>query len=128
MERHFTGRTISLTSAVGMASQIVIARLQSIGGVDAGAPGQKFYDHATASVLQWLRGKPTGDDQITSLSFAYTVQGMPESVQEETPVVGERYILFLTGTPGNWTASKILLADEKQTKSVMQELGIRLDQ
>jgi hypothetical protein len=122
MEEHFTGRSLSLEDAIGIADQIVVGRLTETGSADPGAPGQAYYDHAAAEIVQWLHGEPRREKRPTSISFAYTVQTLPPAAKEAAPAVGQMYIFFLSERSGIIRAVKILPAGEEHVAKVEQAL------
>jgi len=123
MEEYFTGRSIELESAAATASRIVVGKLVNAGQPDAGAPGQTYYDNANAEIVRWLYGAPREPERPKTVSFAYTVQKLPAAATEQSPAVGQTYILFLTERAGGtMRAAKILPAEEKHLRAVERAL------
>jgi hypothetical protein len=122
MTEYFTGRSISLEDAVTMADQIIVGRLVETGHADVGAPGQTYYDHAAAEIARWLSGAPPLSKRPHSVTFAYTVQSIPQEEREIAPAVGETYILFLKDEQGAPRAIKILPGDQPNVTKVEQLL------
>jgi hypothetical protein len=116
MTEYFTGRSITLEAAVGMADQIIVGRLVETGQADVGAPGQTYYDHAAAEVVRWLSGAPPKRPQ--SVTFAYTVQGLPQEKREIAPTAGQTYIFFLKAEQDASRAIKILPGDQHNITEV----------
>lgn len=123
MEEYFTGRSIVLESAAATASQIVVGKLVNTGQPDPGAPGQTYYDNASAEIVRWLHGAPRESERPRTVSFAYTVQKLPAAAAEQGPAVGRTYILFLTErVGGTMRAVKILPAEERHLRAVERAL------
>lgn len=118
MTEYFTGRSITLEAAVGMADQIIVGRLVETGQADVGAPGQTYYDHASAEVVRWLAGAPPLSKRPQSVTFAYTVQGLPQEKRESAPAVGQTYIFFFKDEQGTSRAIKILPGDQPNITKV----------
>jgi hypothetical protein len=124
MEELLTGRSIELESATTAANKIVVATLSNAGEPDAGAPGQSYYENASADVVRWLHGPPEESERPKVVTFAYTVQKLPEAAAEQTPAVGRTYLLFLVDRAGSSPrAIKLLPADEKHVRAVERALS-----
>jgi hypothetical protein len=122
MEHQLSGRSIDLQRAADDADMIVIGRFQTPGMEDAGGPGQAFWSDAEVEVDAWLR--PNVADR-RHLTVSYTVQRLPPTVAEQTPRLGQPYILFVVDTRGALRAMKILEANEASERAARTMLGHR---
>ena len=67
------------------------------------APGQTYYQSTQAVVTRVLAGDARGP-----ITFSVKVQALPPNIAEETPIVGQEYILFLARHGVGYDALKVL--------------------
>jgi hypothetical protein len=84
------GHELALRSAVKRSDSAIVARLDEQGTISPGPPGASDFHGTKWTVEKRLRG--TGALKVT---LGFTVQTFPESLKEETPAVGERYIALI---------------------------------
>ena len=119
MEEHYTGRSVDISEAVGMAQNIVVAVVKDVGAASPGAPGQAYYDNAKIGVVESLRGTLEGE-----VTISYTLQTLPEEISEAAPSVGGEYLFFIQTRPDeSLRAIKILQATEDNLDCVKAALG-----
>ncbi|HUB47732.1 MAG TPA: hypothetical protein VMB73_22365 [Acetobacteraceae bacterium] len=122
MENELTGRSVELREATRLAGQIVIARFESLGMMDFGAPGQAFYGDAQIEVDEWLKPAGASPQRDRHMTVSYTVQRLPAGAAEHEPELQRKYILFLVDRGGMLRAAKIMAADdatEQATRTVI---------
>lgn len=89
--QHLTGRSLSYEEATRDADSIIVGRIISLGERSMRAPGQLRYRDVIVAVLRTIKGDVPEEEVTLSL----TVRTLPPSVAEETPEVGQQYIIFL---------------------------------
>lgn len=92
-ERRLPGHLHSETEAIGRCLDVAVVTVLNRGRNDIGAAGVVEYTGVQLRIEKSLKGKAHGD-----VDCEFDRRDWPETVAEEVPSPGERYIVFMNGS------------------------------